>query len=97
MLFVLLFSQELEALRNELLDSMDSTATQQALRTKMEEELNLLKRNLEEETAAHQNQISDLRQKHTVIVEKMNEQLDSVQKVRYFLQIFIYFCFVLFL
>lgn len=69
-------------MRNELLDSMDSTATQQALRTKMEEELNLLKRNLEEETSAHQNQIGDLRQKHTIVVEKLNEQLDSVQKVR---------------
>lgn len=67
---------------------MDSTATQQALRTKMEEELNLLKRNLEEETAAHQNQISDLRQKHTVIVEKLNEQLDSVQKVSYLVKIY---------
>lgn len=60
---------------------MDSTATQQALRTKMEDELNLLKRNLEEETAVHLNQIGDLRQKHTVVVEKLNEQLDSVQKV----------------
>lgn len=47
----------------------------------MEEELNHLKRNLEEETSVHQNQISDLRQKHTVVVEKLNEQLDSVQKV----------------
>lgn len=71
----------MEALRNELLDSIDSTVNQQAIRTKMEEELNLLKRNLEEETGAHQNQISDLRTKHTIVVEKLNEQLDSVQKV----------------
>ncbi|CAL1262335.1 unnamed protein product [Larinioides sclopetarius] len=74
-------NEELEALKNELLDSNNSSATQQALRTKMEEELNFLKRNLEEETALHQNQIVDLRQKHNVVVEKLNEQLDSIQKV----------------
>ncbi|CAL1262338.1 unnamed protein product [Larinioides sclopetarius] len=75
-------NEELEALKNELLDSNNSSATQQALRTKMEEELNFLKRNLEEETALHQNQIVDLRQKHNVVVEKLNEQLDSIQKAR---------------
>ncbi|GFQ86245.1 myosin heavy chain, non-muscle [Trichonephila clavata] len=75
-------NEELEALKNELLDSNNSSATQQALRTKMEEELNFLKRNLEEETALHQSQIGDLRQKHNVVVEKLNEQIDSIQKAK---------------
>lgn len=47
----------------------------------MEEELALLKKTLDEEMVAHQTQVNDMRQKHTVVVDKLNEQLDSVKKV----------------
>merc|ERR1719384_1598663 len=57
-------NEELEALKNELLDSLDSTAAQQELRTAREKELASLKKALEEETANHENTISDMRHKH---------------------------------
>merc|ERR1712241_1571600 len=57
-------NEELEALKNELLDSLDSTAAQQELRTAREKELAGLKKALEEETANHENTISDMRHKH---------------------------------
>merc|ERR1711935_1222677 len=58
-------NEELEALKNELLDSLDSTAAQQELRTAREKELAGLKKALEDETANHENTISDIRPKYT--------------------------------
>merc|ERR1711946_87805 len=45
-------NEELEALKNELLDSLDTTAARQELRTKREQELAALKKALEDEAAA---------------------------------------------
>lgn len=41
----------------------------------------MLKKTLEDETASHEAQIVDLRQKHNSSIENLNEQLDSVKKV----------------
>lgn len=41
----------------------------------------MLKKTLEEETASHEGQIADLRQKHNNAIENLNEQLDVVKKV----------------
>ena len=41
----------------------------------------MLKKTLEEETASHEAQIADLRQKHNTAIENLNEQLDVVKKV----------------
>lgn len=79
-MFLLPF-QELEALKNELFYSAETTAAQQDLRTKREQELAMLKKTLEEETASHEGQIADLRQKHNNAIENLNEQLDVVKKV----------------
>ena len=46
-------NEELEALKNELLDSLDTTAAQQELRTKREEELNKMQKAVEEQQAHH--------------------------------------------
>ena len=64
-------NEELEALKNELLDSLDSTAAQQELRTAREKELAGLKKALEEETANHENNIAEMRHKHSSEVCKL--------------------------
>lgn len=68
-------------MKNELFYSAETTAAQQDLRTKREQELAMLKKTLEEETASHEGQIIDLRQKHNSAIENLNEQLDIVKKV----------------
>ncbi|XP_013779485.1 myosin heavy chain, non-muscle-like [Limulus polyphemus] len=73
-------NEELEALKNELLDSLDTTAAQQDLRTKREQELAMLKKTLEEEASTHENQISEIRQKHNHTIEELNEQLEALKK-----------------
>uniref|UniRef100_A0A673HYB4 Myosin-10-like n=1 Tax=Sinocyclocheilus rhinocerous TaxID=307959 RepID=A0A673HYB4_9TELE len=52
--------EELEALRTELEDTLDTTAAQQELRSRREAELGELQRCLEEETRRHEAQLSEL-------------------------------------
>ena len=49
--------QELEALKSELEDSLDTTAAVQQLRDKREHELLALKKNLEDESKNHEQQV----------------------------------------
>merc|ERR1719460_1426115 len=58
-------NEELEALKNELLDSLDVTAAQQELRTAREKELNNTKRTLEEAVSNHEQSMTDMRHKHS--------------------------------
>ncbi|XP_075038813.1 myosin-9 [Mixophyes fleayi] len=74
--------EELEALKTELEDTLDSTATQQELRTKREQEVNQLKKNLDEEARVHEVQIQELRQKHVQAVEDLSEQLEQTKRVK---------------
>ena len=63
-------NEELEALKNELLDSLDSTAAQQELRTAREKELAGLKKALEDDSANHENMF-------LVRVKKYNKYVPS--------------------
>merc|ERR1712241_29007 len=58
-------NEELEALKNELLDSLDVTAAQQELRTAREKELAKTKNNLEEALTSHETMMTDMRHKHS--------------------------------
>ena len=58
-------NDELEAHKNELLDSLDSAAAQQELRTAREKELASLKKILEDEMANHEAVITEMRHKHS--------------------------------
>uniref|UniRef100_A0A8C1NEV8 Myosin, heavy chain 14, non-muscle n=1 Tax=Cyprinus carpio TaxID=7962 RepID=A0A8C1NEV8_CYPCA len=69
--------EELEALRTELEDTLDTTAAQQELRSRREAELGELQRCLEEETRRHEAQLSELRIKHTAAIDSLQEQLDN--------------------
>lgn len=73
-------NEELEALKNELLDSLDSTAAQQELRTAREKELAGLKKALEDDSANHENTVTEMRHKHSSEVTSLNESLDSLKK-----------------
>ena len=75
-------NEELEGLKNELLDSIDSTAAQQELRTAREKELAHLKKSLEEENANHEAQIAEMRSKHSAESSELNNQLDQLKKVK---------------
>ena len=73
--------QELEALKSELEDSMDTTAAAQELRQKREVEVTELKKQLEDAARTHDAQMQDLRHRHTQQLEQINEQLDQAKKV----------------
>ena len=75
-------NDELEQLRDSLEESESSTAAQQEIRAKRENELAQLKRTLEEETSAHESALTSMRGKHAKVVEDLNEQLESLRKVR---------------
>merc|ERR1719225_506320 len=73
-------NEELDALKNELLDSLDVTAAQQELRTAREKELNNTKRTLEEAVSNHETMMTDMRHKHSQDMSQLNNQLDMVKK-----------------
>ena len=73
--------QELEAIKSELEDSVEVTAAQQELRTKRENELQNLKKALEEETRAHETAFQEMRHKNNAAVEELNDQLENVKRV----------------
>lgn len=64
------------------MDSLDTTAAQQDLRNKREEELKHMKKVLEEETIAHGDAIAVAKKKHNETVEEMNNQIETLKKVR---------------
>uniref|UniRef100_A0AAR2IXG7 Myosin-9 n=1 Tax=Pygocentrus nattereri TaxID=42514 RepID=A0AAR2IXG7_PYGNA len=73
-------SEELEALKTELEDTLDSTAAQQELRSKRETEVTQLKKTLEEEAQSHEQLLAEVRQKHTQAFEELNEQLEQAKR-----------------
>merc|ERR1719232_715461 len=73
-------NEELEALKNELLDSLDVTAAQQELRTARERELANTKKSLEEAMTAHEQGMTEMRHKHSQDISQLNNQLDQVRK-----------------
>lgn len=77
----MLICQELEALKSELEDSLDTTAAAQELRGKREQEVTELKRAMEEEAHSHETAVHELRHKYTQQLEEANDQLDQTKKV----------------
>ena len=73
-------NEELEALKNELLDSLDVTAAQQELRTAREKELANIKKALEDEASNHELALAEMRHKHGAEVTGLNNNLDQVKK-----------------
>lgn len=55
---------------------------QQELRSKREQELASLKKNLEEEAGHHEGQLADMRHKHSQEIGGINEQLETFKKAR---------------
>lgn len=72
--------EELEALRGELEDTLDSTNAQQELRSKREQEVTELKKALEEESRAHEVSMQELRQRHSQALVEMAEQLEQARR-----------------
>jgi myosin protein heavy chain len=61
---------------------MDTTSAAQEMRAKREQELDSLKKSINEESTAHEAAMSNLRQKHSHLVEELNGQLESTKKVK---------------
>ncbi|XP_048646431.1 myosin-14 isoform X2 [Marmota marmota marmota] len=72
--------EELEALRGELEDTLDSTNAQQELRSKREQEVTELKKALEEETRVHEVAVQELRQRHGQALGELAEQLEQARR-----------------
>ncbi|XP_047995238.1 myosin heavy chain, non-muscle isoform X1 [Leguminivora glycinivorella] len=75
-------NEELEALKSELLDSLDTTAAQQELRSKREQEVAVLKRSLEEEAATHESSLAEQRHKHSQELQQLMEQHEQIKKAK---------------
>lgn len=73
--------QELEALKTELEDSLDTTAAVQDLRNKRESELQELKRTLETSQQQHELQLQDLRTRYSQQIEALTDEVENVRKV----------------
>ncbi|XP_030649562.1 myosin-9 isoform X1 [Chanos chanos] len=73
-------SEELEALKTELEDTLDSTAAQQELRAKRETEVAHLKKTLDDEAKVHEQQLLEMRQKHSQAFDELNEQLEQAKR-----------------
>ncbi|EDM07465.1 myosin, heavy polypeptide 14 [Rattus norvegicus] len=72
--------EELEALRGELEDTLDSTNAQQELRSKREQEVTELKKTLEEEARTHEVAMQELRQRHSQALVELTEQLEQARR-----------------
>lgn len=55
---------------------------QQELRSKREQELASLKKNLEEETIQHESYVQEMRHKHSQELSSINDQLENLKKAR---------------
>ena len=71
----------MEALREELESSLDTTLAVQEMRTKREEELQTLKRSLDQAQKSHDEGMADTKQKFTQQLEQATEELENVKKV----------------
>ena len=60
---------------------MDTTQAATALRQNREQELIALKKSVEEESAAHEAAMSQLRHKHAQFTEELTVQLETAKKV----------------
>ena len=74
-------SEELEALKSELEDSLETSVAVQELRNKREMEVVHLKKQIDDESKAKETQIQELRAKHTAAQEQLNEQIDTAKRV----------------
>uniref|UniRef100_H2SH47 Myosin, heavy chain 9a, non-muscle n=1 Tax=Takifugu rubripes TaxID=31033 RepID=H2SH47_TAKRU len=72
--------KELEAIKNKLDDTLDTTAAQQELRAKRETEVAQLRKAQEEENKMHESQIAELSKKHLQAFNEMNEQLEQAKR-----------------
>lgn len=55
---------------------------QQELRSKREQELATLKKNLEEETVGHESHLAEMRHKHSQELSSITEQLENFKKTK---------------
>ncbi len=76
-----LLNDELEHLQDTLEESESSTVAQQEIRAQRENELAQFKRTLEEEMSGHEGAVASMRNKHSKVIEDLNEQLESAHKV----------------
>ena len=67
--------------------SLDTTAVTKELQNRRESELSELKKSIEEETKSHETAMHQLRQKHTQLVEELNDQLDNIKRVFFVLNL----------
>ena len=81
MIIALSLLQELEALKTELEDSLDTTAAVQDLRNKRESELQDLKRTLESNQQQHEVQVQEVRNRYNQQVEALTDEMDTIRKV----------------
>ncbi|KAF1745120.1 hypothetical protein MXB_1473, partial [Myxobolus squamalis] len=73
-------AHELESLRSELEQSLDTTALQKDVQSKRENELQTLKNTIDEEAEKHELSLVELKARHNQLFQEMNDQLDLLKK-----------------
>ena len=63
-------------------ESETSTQAQHEIRAQRESELAALKKSLEDERTDHEAIVASTRQKHSRKLEELNDQIDSMKKVK---------------
>ncbi|KHN84834.1 Myosin-9 [Toxocara canis] len=77
------YMEELEALKQELLESQDKTQAVVELRTQREKQFDLLKKELEETTASFELRINEMKQKHAKQVEALNDEIEQLKRLKH--------------
>merc|ERR1712212_603193 len=75
-------SEELEALKTELMDAEDKGLAAEEVKSKREDDLMKLKDLLVKEQAQREKDVQDARVKQTALAEQLNEQLDQVNRTK---------------
>ena len=74
--------RELDELSERLDEAGGATQAQVEVNKKREQELQKLKRDLEESARQHEGQLAQLRKKQQDTANELNEQIDQLQKVK---------------
>ena len=72
--------EEVESLRNEITDQNDTSSVMQEQFKKQHDEVYVLKKKLEEESAYKENQMAELKNKYGKHAAELNEQIDALRK-----------------
>uniref|UniRef100_A0A915BH58 Uncharacterized protein n=3 Tax=Parascaris univalens TaxID=6257 RepID=A0A915BH58_PARUN len=77
------YMEELEALKQELLESQDKTQASVELRAEREKQFQLLNKELEESKTSSELKMNELKQKYAKQIAALNDQIDQLKRLKH--------------